>query len=306
MENGYKTLTTLELEGILTGERPRKPKEVLLTFDHGWASLWTVAAPLLRRYGFRAVAYVIPGRVRDSRDCRPIMGKPGHDPDVDRSEHPFISWGELRKLADERVMDIQSNSWSHAKVFSHDKFLKLIEPETRLPSLSWPLISEVEEPLQFLSPTHVFHPLLPSRSRLSDGLRHEVDPSMVRRIHDDPDAAPFLFKQHFLQIETTEDRERAIRHELLHSRNVLEAKLNKDIRHFAFPWGISGKVAQQLLEECGYQTAFTERRAVKQAVRKGQPPLRLGRLPFPFIRSLPGRHRKRYWRIRMNSQGEQR
>jgi hypothetical protein len=297
MENGYSTIGIGEMTAIVNGERERNPKEVLLTFDHGWASLWTVAAPLLRRYGFQAVAYAIPGRVPDVHACRPIMGEPGHDPDIDRSEHPFASWSELKAISREGQIDIQSNSQTHAKIFSHDKFLKLVEPETRLPTLSWPLISDPGEPARFLSPTNVFHPLLPIRSRLSDGMRHDVDLSVVSRIHDDPDAAPYLFKQHFLQIETEAEREEAIRMELCHSREVLQDRLGRSVSHFSFPWGVSGQIAQRLLEACGYETAFCETRSRLHSVRNGQNPFCLGRLPFSYIRALPGRRRKRYWRI---------
>lgn len=297
MENGYSTIGTAELTAIVAGERERKAKEVVLTFDHGWSSLWTVAAPLLNRYGLKAVAYVIPGRIEEAETCRPIMGEPGHDPDIDRSNRPFISWKELEQIAHQGPIEIQSNSYSHAKIFSHDKFLKLIEPETRIPYLSWPMVSDPGDPLQFLSSTRVFHPLLPTRSRLSDGMRHDVDPSVVKRIHDDPDAAPYLFKQHFLQIETEAEREQAIRDEIELSREVLEERLKVSVNHFAFPWGISGKIAQKVLQDSAYLTAFSERRSSLQAVRKGQHPFRLGRLPHQYIRALPGRRRKRYWRI---------
>lgn len=301
MENGYRTLGAEEMQAVVLGERERAPREVVLTFDHGWASLWTVAAPLLRRYGFRAIGYVIPGRVKESMDCRPILGEPEHDPDVDRSADPFANWGELMALAEEGVLELHSNSWSHARIFSHDKFLRLIEPETRLPSLSWPVISEQGHPLHFLSPSHVFHPLLPTRSRLSDGMRHEVDPSVVRRIHDDPDAAPYLFKQHFLQIETEEEREEAIRYELAGSRKILSERLQRPVRHLAFPWGVCGRVARRLIEDCGYETAFAETRCSSYVVRRGQDPHQLGRLPFAYIRALPGRRRKLFWRIRFQS-----
>lgn len=304
MENGYSTISVAEMEAIRSGERERKPKEVLLTFDHGWASLWTVTAPLLRRYGFNGVAYVIPGRTPEAVTCRPVMGEPGHDPDVDRSEHPFASWCELEELVKGNELEIQSNSYSHAKIFSHDKFLQLVLPETRIPKLSWPLLSDTGEALKFLSPTQVFHPLIPSRSRLSDGMRHDVDPSIVRRIHDDPDAAPYLFKQHFLQIETEEDREEAIRLEFTESKRVLEDRLGVSVRHFAFPWGVGGRIAQDVVEECGYTTAFMERKCHLRAVRKGQPSFRLGRLPQAYIRALPGRRRKLYWRIQDAQQSE--
>ena len=304
MENGYSTIGTAEMEAILTGERERKPKEVLLTFDHGWASLWTVTAPLLRRYGFKGVAYVIPGRVPEAEECRPVMGEKGHDPDVDRSEAPFASWCELKKLVEGDELEIQSNSFSHAKIFSHEKFLRLVLPETWIPTLSWPILSDPGEPLKFLSHTQVFHPLIPTRSRLSDGMRHDIDPSMVRRIHDDPDAAPYLFKQHFLQIETEEDREAAIRSELQNSRVELENRLGISVTHFAFPWGVSGRIAQEMIGECGYRTAFAERKCQLRAVHKGHPAFRLGRLPSAYIRALPGRRRKLYWRIQDQLHGE--
>jgi peptidoglycan/xylan/chitin deacetylase (PgdA/CDA1 family) len=301
MQNGYRTIGTAEMMSVLSGEREVDPKEVMLTFDHGWASGWTVAAPLLRRYGFRATAYVIPGRVLDLDHCRPVMGEPGHDPDVDRSQYPYISWTELKQLCQSGPFEIQSNGWSHAKVFSHDKFLRLVEPETRMPVLSWPMISDPGEPLHFLSSSHVFHPLLPTRSRLSDAIRHDVDPSVVRRIHDDPDAAPYLFKQHFLQMETAEERETAIREEFILSREALEDRLDIRVRHFAFPWGVSGSIAQKQIAECGYESAFSERRSRLQSVRQGHNPYRLGRLPHQYIRALPGRRRKKYWRITRDS-----
>lgn len=298
MENGYQTLTAAELEDVLCGRRKADRHSVMLTFDHAWASLWTVVAPLLRRYGLRAVTYAIPGRIPDLPALRPVWGEKGHDPDVDRTKTPFCSWCELKALVEEGVVDVQSNSWSHGKIFAHEKFLKLIEPETRLPLLSWPMINDYGESLHLLSPSNVFHPLLPARSRLSDALKHEVDPSVVARMHDDPDAAPYLFRQHFLQIETPEEREEEIRYELTRSREELSLRLGTPVHQLSFPWGVCGKVAAARVEEAGYTSAFAERVAGRFAVREGQHPFRLGRIPYYYIRSLPGRSRKLYWRIR--------
>ncbi|MGA0332525.1 MAG: polysaccharide deacetylase family protein [Kiritimatiellia bacterium] len=297
MENGYRTVQAAEMEEILQGKRTPGPREVGLCFDHAWASLWTVAAPLLERYDFRAVVYAIPGRIPDLETVRPVWGQQGHDPAVDFTDTPFCSWLELKILQERGRVDVQSNSWSHGKIFSHDKFLKLVLPETNFPYLSWPLINDPGEKLRFLSRSHVFHPILPMRSRLSDGLRHVVDNLVVKAIHDDPDAAPFLFKKYFLQIETEAEREAAIRHELLRSREELEKRLGKPVQQICFPWGVCGKVAAGLLEECGYRSAVAERTAGKLYLQPGQDPFRIGRLPYPYIRALPGRPRKLYLRI---------
>lgn len=297
MENGYQTLQAADMEAVLTGERALGTKEVVLCFDHAWASLWTVAAPLLERYNLRAITYAIPGRIPDLPVIRPVWGQPAHDQDVDRTESPFCSWAELQALEAQGRVDVQSNSWSHGMIFSHSKFLRLVQPETQLPTLSWPLLSDHGQKLTFLSRKYISHPILPMRSRLSDGMRHEVDPLVVTAIHDDPDAAPYLFKKYFLQIETAAERESAIAHELQHSREVLEKNLNKRVHQFCFPWGVCGKVATSLIEGCGYQSAIAERSAPKFSLVPGQAPFRIGRLPYAYIRSLPGRSRKLYLRI---------
>ncbi|MCC5844239.1 MAG: polysaccharide deacetylase family protein [Verrucomicrobia bacterium] len=297
LENNYQTLGSSETADYISGKKTLKMPSVVLHFDNTWASLWTVVGPLLRRYDMRAVAFAVPGRIREAADPRPAWGQPGHDPDVDRSKNPFCTWPELKALSAEGRIDIESNTWSHAKIFCCDLFERLILPETVLPYLSWPVVSDAHESLKTLSSSNVFHPLLPTRSRLSDALKHDVDASMVRRIHDDPNAAPYLFRQHFLQIETLEERENAIRFELHASKDELEARLKKPVRHLALPWGVCGSVTQSLLPDSGYQSVFADRVGGYRAAVPGQNPYRIMRLDHTYIHCLPGRLRKCYWRI---------
>lgn len=297
LENNYQTLGAAETAAFVSGRKKFAMPSVVLHFDQAWASLWTVAGPLLRRYDMRAVAFAIPGRIQQAAEVRPVWGQPGHDPDIDRSKNPFCTWPELKNLANEGRIEIESNTWSHAKIFCSDQFERLILPETVLPHLSWPVVSDAGEPLKILSSSNVFHPLLPTRSRLSDALKHDVDASMVRRIHDDPNAAPFLFRQHFLQIETREEREAAIRFELQVSREDLEVQLKKPVQHLALPWGICGNVTATLLADSGYETVFADRVGGYRAAVPGQNPHRIMRLDHRYIPCLPGRLRKKYWRV---------
>jgi hypothetical protein len=297
MENGYRTLGADETAAFIRGELNLREPAVALHFDNTWASVWTVAAPLLRRYNMQATAFAIPGRVQEAETLRPVWGQPGHDPDVDHSQNPFCTWSELRALAAEGRISIQSNTWSHGKIFCSDRFERLILPETVLPLLSWPILSDPHEPLRRLSSSSVFHPLLPVRSRLSDALKHDVDPSVVQRIHDDPNAAPYLFRQYFLQIESQEDRDMAIRWEIHQARDELASRLKNPVRHLALPWGISGQSTRRLLQDSDYETVYADRVGGYRAAVPGQNPHRIMRLDHPFLRCLPGRNRKLYWRV---------
>ncbi|MCC5848556.1 MAG: polysaccharide deacetylase family protein [Verrucomicrobia bacterium] len=298
MENGYQTLQTPELQDIVLGKRKIDAPSVVLQFDGAWASVWTVVAPLLRRYNMRAVTFAIPGRIQHGEKPRPTWRQPGHDPAIDHTQNPFCTWEELRALADEGRVDVQSHSWSHAQIFCSDQFQRLILPETDMPLLEWPVISDPGEPLKRLGPSNVFHPLLPTRTRLSNALKHDVDPSVVRRIHDDPNAAPYLFRQYFLQIETEEDREKAIRFELEQSKGELEDKLGKPVTQIRCPRGICGGIAESLLHECGYETAVADKLGGFRACVPGQNPRRIMRLDHIYIPCLPGRTRKCYWYIK--------
>ncbi len=62
-QNGYETITPLELAKVILkgGELPLKP--VIITFDDGYRSVFDLALPVLNQNGFKGVVYVITGYV---------------------------------------------------------------------------------------------------------------------------------------------------------------------------------------------------------------------------------------------------
>jgi len=70
-----------EVLAALRGERPIPPRAVALTFDDGYENFYEHAYPVLRRYGFPAMVYLISGRIgqpaawfaADGRDTPPLM-----------------------------------------------------------------------------------------------------------------------------------------------------------------------------------------------------------------------------------------
>src|SRR6476660_1727366 len=71
VDNGYRTVTSDEIARLVIAGVDPGPRAVGLTFDDAWTSVWTVAMPLLRRSGLRAILFGIPGRVKDAATVRP-------------------------------------------------------------------------------------------------------------------------------------------------------------------------------------------------------------------------------------------
>ncbi len=128
--NGYRTLTADELLAILRREMPVPERAAVLTFDDGWGSLWSVAFPLLKQYGYKAVAFVIPGLVeeepRGRSNLEGSLADPskGNGPETDRRR--LCTWTELRVMQESGVIDIQSHSLNHVRVFTSSKVVDFL------------------------------------------------------------------------------------------------------------------------------------------------------------------------------------
>src|SRR5579872_6683251 len=61
-DNGYRTVTCDDIAAYVARSRHLPERSVALCFDDAWASVWTMAAPLLQKYGLQAIVYAIPGR----------------------------------------------------------------------------------------------------------------------------------------------------------------------------------------------------------------------------------------------------
>jgi peptidoglycan/xylan/chitin deacetylase (PgdA/CDA1 family) len=77
---GYRTLSLAEAGRRLLHEKRIPPRHFVITFDDGYLDTLTVAAPVLRRFGFTATMFVVTGLVGeqntwdDHREClAPLM-----------------------------------------------------------------------------------------------------------------------------------------------------------------------------------------------------------------------------------------
>ena len=88
-EHGYHPITLTDFRAYLNGSRPLPDRPVVLTFDDGYADLYTQAFPVLKHHHFKAVAYIVSGfvgRVGRERVAGP-GARDGRLRNRDRSPH---------------------------------------------------------------------------------------------------------------------------------------------------------------------------------------------------------------------------
>ena len=312
-ESGYQTVTSEAIADFaLKGVHPGSNR-VALAFDDAWLSLWTVAFPLLKKYSLSAIAYVSPGRVPDADRPRPALQNSGGQLSAGDAER-FASWPELKALHESGIVDIQAHTYGHSTVFCDDKVTGFVTPDYGPPIHLRPLLNEADSN-RYVSPGDLGCPLYAQRSRMSDALRYLESVEARRQCVDlvrrqggtaffaRPDWESMLkvaAQTGTGRFETAEEQREAIRNELVRAREKLTQRLGShSVRHICFPFSVCGDLAESLLKETGYETAFADRLFGLRAVKAGGNPYRLMRLKHEFIFCLPGKGRRGFveaWR----------
>jgi peptidoglycan/xylan/chitin deacetylase (PgdA/CDA1 family) len=315
-DNGYVTLSAEEYFQVLMGARAPSERAVVLTFDDGRGSLWTVAGPLLRRYGMKGIVFVIPGRVPEvGGPPRPTLDdvEAGRVPlsaiaARDEGDEAFLSWQEIEALARSGLFDFQSHTLLHARIHTGPSLAGFVTPGSRrgYAALDTPLVREGDRDLMGAD-LALGTPLLRSAPRTSEALRFLEDPGPRRACVDavsregeaffaDPEwerrLRQILGRQRFTgRTETANDRARAIHSELADARFLLEEHIGKPVVHLCYPWHVAGPTARQLAREAGYRTAFCGKVAGVPITPPGGDPHAIARIGEDYVELLPGRGR---------------
>jgi len=116
-ENGYRTITIDQLFDFLEMKDQIPEKAVLITIDDGYRSMYDVAYPILKKYGFTATLFIYTDFIGSSK---------------------ALSWAQLKELA-QNGFSIQSQSKSHRNLAkpkdgeSIQHYIQTLEEEITLP-----------------------------------------------------------------------------------------------------------------------------------------------------------------------------
>jgi peptidoglycan/xylan/chitin deacetylase (PgdA/CDA1 family) len=316
-ENAYRTLTADEYVGVLLGSRPAPDRAVVLTFDDGRGSIWSVAQPLLNRFGMKAVVFLVPGRMRSRPGpLAPTLsevetGRAETDAVLGRDEgdEALLSWEEVEALTKTGLVDFQSHTLTHARVHTAPRLEGFVTPWSRrgYAAFDQPLVHAGGRDL-LGEEAPLGTPLFRSAPRTSEALRFFEDPTVRQRcvgtvekegeaFFRRPDWERTLRRRLSRQrvrgrAETTEERAAAIDRELRESKRLIEERTGHPVLHLCYPWHAFGPTARELARAAGYRAAFCGKVPGVPVTRSGGDLGRIARLGEDYVELLPGRGRR--------------
>jgi peptidoglycan/xylan/chitin deacetylase (PgdA/CDA1 family) len=91
-KNGYRVIRLDDLFEFLERKRPLPRKSVVITFDDGWRSMYDIAYPILKRYGYPATLFI--------------------STDLIHPTSTTLDWERIREMARNGI-DVQCHSKTH-------------------------------------------------------------------------------------------------------------------------------------------------------------------------------------------------
>jgi len=312
-DNAYQTLSAAEYREVLAERRPPPERAVVLTFDDGRASLFTVGLPLLRRYGMKAIAFLVPGRMnsgapRPMWDDVPAAGASLSVVDEDGGTRPFVSWEEVELLSSSGLFDLESHTLLHARVHTSPRVVGFMTPRLRegYAAMDVPLVAEGG--IDLLAPdVPLGTPLLASQPRTAEVVRFFEDPAIrracVSKVEREGEA--FFTRKGWEQTlwgilkgrpidgrrESEEERRAALLREIRESKSLIEERLGKPVAHLCYPWHAGGATCRQLAEQTGYRAAFGGKVPGVPITLPGGDLWPVARISEDFVLLLPGKGR---------------
>lgn len=304
-ENKYRTLTADEYVERKIRRQRGAEREVLLTFDDGYKSLYAVAYPALRRYGLKAVAYIVPGMTRE------------HDEQVSGEflDKRLCTWQEVREMHESGILDIQSHSMYHHSIATSDKLIDFVRPGLKssfLESDLAPLIQQggtnialkpaLGTPIYNWGPRYGATPAFQESPSVAAICCQYVQEHGGPVFFETPNWRVLLKRvwavarreENSPRLEDVKEQRTAILKDFLDSKNEIERRLpGKLVRHFCFPWFRGAPLSMQLSTEAGYVSnawaSLLPRFVSKSRVSIPTPIARLS--PY-YLWRLPGKGRK--------------
>ena len=105
--HGYRALSGPELLAGLRGESVPE-RAIAITFDDGYRDNWHLAAPILEKYGMRALLFVVTSKVKNAPE--PLSGDWREEGD-----DCFLSWEEIHSMSDSGLFEIHTHTHSHRR-----------------------------------------------------------------------------------------------------------------------------------------------------------------------------------------------
>ncbi|MCB0165120.1 MAG: polysaccharide deacetylase family protein [Anaerolineae bacterium] len=324
-DNGYRTVNSDTLTNAIRGKTSDTARSVALTFDDATGSFWAVAFPLLKKYGFSAILFVIPGLVPDVDHAYPTLedvwqGRASYEDVANRENiQPLCTWPELLAMHRSGLVDMQAHSLTHARINISPTVVDFIHPDFdpyffNNIAIPVPINDSVEQPERALN---LGQPIYESASRLSGRLRFmedaQVSAAMIDYVKKEGGANFFsrpqwrneLYQQYHLlsaqktpqtEYETTEQAQTAIGLELARSKEILEQRFEKPINDVCYPWFQGSAFTDMIAVQCGYRAVYYGLKS-SEDISATKNLIKIPRISEEYLFCLPGKGRSRLLKV---------
>lgn len=272
-----EALSRSGLASVSPGDLDRAGQGFLLTFDDGFADLWTHALPLLRHRGVRATVFAIPSRAGEG-EPRPVgvaawtrgAAEAHREASLCPGPHPaFLRWSELEALEATGLVTVQSHSWSHRMGWVGDEIVGFHRGRSH-----WSLAQctggddRPGIPL-YRRGSALAHRLYRDDPGLRDHLARRAQTGAsdaelraeARRYRDEQgDRGTW---------EAADERRRRTADEIVRAREALEARLGGTRDELCLPWGEYDEVTLECARAAGIRRVYTLDRGPNPAGRIG-------------------------------------
>ena len=92
-ENNYNVITLREFFDFVSYKRRPPKNSIVITIDDGWKNAKVIAAPILKKYGFKATLFIYTDLIKPSKIT--------------------LTWDDIKEMINEGVIDAQSHSRTH-------------------------------------------------------------------------------------------------------------------------------------------------------------------------------------------------
>lgn len=285
-KNSYNTLTGDEFRKAIAGEIKVPKRSVLLTFDDGTASLWTVAFPLLRKYGFCAVCFIIPGCIPELAPVSPTL----EDFEQKRvslkillsreqSDYPLCSWQEIKEMHLSGVIDFQSHTLYHHRIFISPQLVDFFHPNFNchfFSNVNVP-VHEIKGRLNYERQMQLGTPIYRYEPRMAGNLQYFDDEKIrnacIEFVAMNGGKNFFLNKGWRKQLytlyrkalkkhnnghyESINEQRKNILKDLRQAKEIIENRLErKTVNQLCYPWYSGSRLAVELSKVAGYSVNY--------------------------------------------------
>ncbi len=213
-------------------------RSVLITLDDGFYTDYTIAYPILKTHHAHAVSFVITDPYYTD-----VSGKDW--------------WREVGE-----VIEIGSHTVSHAEIFISEKLIGFLTPvKGEIPKI-YCMVKGVQSQLGFplfeRGPELVNRQVLPPEALIQTFRETVTSPDFFEQ-KDWQKTLERMVQQNGIpyHYETDMMRRERIQQEIFRSKTEIEKVTGKPCRLLAYPWGVYDKEVVRIVEEAGYEFAFT-------------------------------------------------